>query len=47
MGWNDCVTAAPVSRMASLAEIDGPVAPWVISEAMMIKKSEGESEKKD
>jgi hypothetical protein len=34
---NDCVAAAPVSRMASLALIDGPVAPCVISEFMMIK----------
>ncbi len=36
MGPNDCVIAAPVSRMVSFVVFGEPVVPWVVSEAMIV-----------
>lgn len=35
IGWKSCVAEAPVSRTASLVVLGGPVAPWVVSVAMI------------
>lgn len=37
MGPKDWVAAAPLSRMVSLVAFGGPVAPWVVWEAISVK----------